>query len=67
MTAFAAAFANSLRPPTAGLGRLRRPPWHGSSLAQSVYGGAERGISLARGFFTGEATWKPPPRIASAL
>ena len=43
------------------------PPWHGSSKVQFVYGGAQRGISLARGFFTGEATWKPPPQIASAL
>jgi hypothetical protein len=36
------------------------PPWHGSSPAQFVCGGAQRGVSLARGFFTGEATWKPP-------
>ncbi len=35
------------------------PPSDGSSRAALVYGGAERGISLATGFFTGEATWKP--------
>jgi hypothetical protein len=47
---------------TASAGKVATPapPWHGSSRALFVYGGAERGISLARGFFTGEATWKPP-------
>ena len=33
-----------------------RPPWHGSSLAPFVCGGAQRGISLATGTFTGEST-----------
>ena len=46
------------------MGRLRRtPPRHGSSRALFVYGGAERGISLASGFFTGESTWNPPRQI----
>ena len=40
-------------------------PSHGSSLALFVYGGAERGISLASGFFTGESTWKPLWQVAS--
>ena len=40
-----------------------RPPRHGSSPALSVYGGAQRGISLARGFFTGEATLASLARI----
>ncbi|SLN77973.1 hypothetical protein ROA7023_04618 [Roseisalinus antarcticus] len=44
----------------AAMGRVRRSPRHGSSRAQSVYGGAERATWLARGVFTGEATWKPP-------
>ena len=35
-------------------------PSHGSSVARSVYGGAERAISLATGFLTGESTWNPP-------
>ena len=35
------------------------PPWHGSSLAPFVCGGAQRGISLATGFFTGESRRKP--------
>jgi len=35
-------------------------PRHGSSRALFVYGGAQRAISLARGFFTGESTWNPP-------
>ena len=38
---------------------LRPPPRHGSSPAQNVCGGAQRGISLAAGFFTGESTRKP--------
>ena len=37
-----------------------KPPTHGSSPAPNVYGGAQRGISLATGFFTGESTWNPP-------
>ena len=36
------------------------PPWHGSSLAVIVCGGAQRGISLAAGTFTGESRRKPP-------
>ena len=35
------------------------PPWHGSSLALFVCGGAQRGISLATGFFTGESRRNP--------
>ena len=35
-------------------------PWHGSSLAPFVCGGAQRGISLATGTFTGESRRKPP-------
>jgi hypothetical protein len=34
-------------------------PSHGSSPAPFVYGGAQRGISLAGGFLTGESRWKP--------
>ena len=36
------------------------PPRHGSSPAQNVCGGAQRGGSLASGIFTGEARRKPP-------
>jgi hypothetical protein len=36
-----------------------QPPSLGSSRARSVYGGAQRGISLASGLFTGESTSKP--------
>ena len=36
-----------------------RPPWHGSSSAPNVCGGAQRGISLATGFFTGESRRNP--------
>ena len=36
------------------------PPPNGSSPALNVCGGAERGIPLAPGFFTGESTWNPP-------
>jgi hypothetical protein len=32
------------------------PPWHGSSRALFVYGGAQRGISLAKVDFVGEST-----------
>ena len=35
------------------------PPWHGSSPAPFVCGGAQRGISLATGTFTGESRRKP--------
>jgi hypothetical protein len=35
------------------------PPRHGSSPAQNVCGGAQRGISLATGFFTGESRRNP--------
>ena len=35
------------------------PPWHGSSPAQFVCGGAQRGVSLATGFFTGESRRNP--------
>ena len=35
------------------------PPWHGSSPGPFVCGGAQRGISLATGFFTGESTRNP--------
>lgn len=35
------------------------PPWHGSSLAPFVCGGAQRGVSLATGTFTGESRRKP--------
>jgi hypothetical protein len=35
------------------------PPWHGSSPGPIVCGGAQRGISLATGFFTGESRRKP--------
>jgi hypothetical protein len=38
------------------------PPPNGSSPALSVYGGAQRGILLATGFFTGESRRKPPRR-----
>ena len=37
-------------------GHQAHPPSHGSSTALYVYGGAWRAISLARGFFTGEAS-----------
>ena len=37
-----------------------QPPWHGSSPARFVCGGAQRGISLAAGTFTGESRRKPP-------
>ena len=40
-------------------GRTCRPPWHGSSPARFVCGGAQRGISLAPGFFTGESRRNP--------
>ena len=36
------------------------PPRHGSSPALHVYGGAQRAISLATGFLTGESTGNPP-------
>jgi len=36
------------------------PPWHGSFRAVYVYGGAQRAIWLARGFFTGESRRNPP-------
>jgi hypothetical protein len=36
-----------------------QPPSLGSSPDVSVYGGAQRGISLASGLFTGESTSKP--------
>ena len=42
------------------LGALTCPPWHGSSPALFVCGGAQRGISLATGTFTGESRRKPP-------
>ena len=44
-----------------GQGRSRRssPPRHGSSPAPNVCGGAQRGISLATGTFTGESTRNP--------
>ncbi len=35
-------------------------PTHGSSPAPNVYGGAGRGISLAKLDSTGESTWNPP-------
>ena len=35
------------------------PPWHGSSPALFVYGGAQRGSSLATGIFTGESRRNP--------
>jgi len=45
---------------TSAQGRTRRlPPWHGSSPAPNLCGGAQRGISLATGFFTGESRRKP--------
>jgi hypothetical protein len=34
-------------------------PSHGSSSGLCVYGGAQRGISLATGFFTGESRRNP--------
>jgi hypothetical protein len=34
----------------------KRPPWHGSSPALFVCGGAQRGISLAKVDFVGEST-----------
>ena len=37
-----------------------RPPRHGSSPAPFVCGGAQRGISLATGTFTGESRRNPP-------
>jgi len=40
-------------------GNLGLPPWHGSSPTPFVCGGAQRGISLATGFFTGESRRKP--------
>jgi len=46
--------AERLRPWTA-----QPPPRHGSSLAQNVWGGAQRGASLAKVDFVGEATWNP--------
>jgi hypothetical protein len=36
------------------------PPRHGSSSASNVCGGAQRGISLATGTFTGESRRNPP-------
>ena len=35
------------------------PPRHGSSPAPNVCGGAQRGVSLATGFFTGESKRNP--------
>jgi hypothetical protein len=46
--------------PTIGAAQLNCPPWHGSSQAPFVYGGAQRGISLATGTFTGESRRNPP-------
>lgn len=46
-----------------------RPPFHGSSRVQSVYGGAQPGTLLASGFFTGESTRNPraPARLRFRL
>ena len=41
------------------MGAEHPAPRHGSSRTLFVYGGAERAIWLARGFFTGESIWKP--------
>jgi hypothetical protein len=38
------------------MGRVRFPPRHGSSRALFVYGGAQRGISIAKVDFVGEST-----------
>ena len=39
---------------------MRLPPWHGFSPAPFVCGGAQRSVSPATGFFTGESRRKPP-------
>ena len=52
-----------LRPEETPPGRfpfLPHPPCHGSSATLNVCGGAQRGISLATGTFTGESRRKPP-------
>lgn len=46
--------------PERQLWAIHAPPFHGSSPAPKVYGGAQLASLLASGLFTGESTQKPP-------
>ncbi len=58
-------FGHDMQPPRLWNGEEHMSPSHGSSVALIVYGGAQRAISLATGFLTGESTWNPPHRLGS--